>query len=518
MTTTGITLRRRLAASAAAALVAASMALAVPAPLAAGQDAGPFPDTPADAFYTPAVEALDHRGVFAGTLCDEGFCPDEPLDRATMAVWTVRVRDWQEPPAVTSTRFADVDATHPHAAFIERFAELGITQGCGDGTNFCPGDGVSRAHMAVFLSRAFALAPGPDPEFNDVAADAWFGPDVARLVASGITRGCGDGTGFCPNQPTTRAHMATFLARALGILETRVMPSYAVSAADFTAVSAGNGHACAIRLDQTVTCWGDDQYGQSRPFHGEFLAVSAGGFHTCGVRADNSLSCWGENRDRQLTRPREGEFVAVSAGFRHSCAVSVIDDADLNVHCWGSDIHGRATPKAGLYTQVSAGLDHTCGLRTDQRIQCWGDNSHGQGGVVDPTGSVSCSSTGCRHDLAPIAGHFISVSAGSTHSCGVSTDNRIECWGDDKHGQSSPPSGQFQAVSVGFLHSCGLATDGTVHCWGRDIAGETLAPEGEYGEYTAVSAGSSFSCALGADNTITCWGPSEHGQSTPPPE
>ena len=233
--TTGITPRRRLAVSATAALVAASMTLAVPAPMAAAQDAGPFPDTPAGAFYTPAVEALHQNGVFAGTLCDEGFCPDKPLDRATMAVWTVRVLDEQDPPEVTSTRFADVEATHRHAAFIERFAELRVTRGCGDGTNFCPDDGVSRAHMAVFLSRAFELAAGPDPDFNDVADDDWFAADVARLAASGITRGCGDGANFCPGDPTTRAHMATFLARALGLVETPGASTGAAPASGFTA-------------------------------------------------------------------------------------------------------------------------------------------------------------------------------------------------------------------------------------------------------------------------------------------
>ena len=151
MTPTGIALRRKLAVSVTAAAVAASLTLAVSAPGAAAQDAGPYPDTPAGAYYAQPVEALDQNGVFAGTLCDQGFCPNDPLDRATMAVWTVRVLDQQDPEAVTSTRFADVEATHPHAAFIERFAERGITSGCGDGT-FCPEDNVRRAHMAVFLS------------------------------------------------------------------------------------------------------------------------------------------------------------------------------------------------------------------------------------------------------------------------------------------------------------------------------------------------------------------------------
>ena len=513
MTHTGITLRRRLAVSATAVAVAASLTLAVSAPVATAQDAGPYPDTPAGAFYAQPVEALDQNGVFAGTLCDQGFCPDEPLDRATMAVWTVRVLDEQDPPAVTSTRFADVEATHPHAAFIERFAELGVTIGCEDGTNFCLQDNVTRAHMAVFLSRAFDLAEGPDPNFGDVAADAWFAPSVAKLVASGITRGCGDGSNFCPNQNTTRAQMATFLARALGLVETPGASTGTAPASGFTAVSAGDRHACAIRADKSLVCWGEDRQGQSSPPQfGEFIAVSAGGSHSCGVRVDNTLSCWGEDRHDQTRRPR-GEFLTVSAGFDHSCAVSATENDDPNVQCWGSDLHGRAMPVIGTHREVSAGLDHSCGLRTDNTVKCWGDNTYGQGGVENPTGTLTCSITGCRRELAPIAGEFLSVSAGGVHSCGVRTDNTIDCWGDNTAGQSSPPSGQFLSVSAGYQHSCGLATDNTVRCWGRDLAGETRAPAGEF---ISVSAGSSFSCGVRTNNSIRCWGSNEDGRATPP--
>ena len=131
-----------------------------------------------------------------------------------MAVWIVRVLDGQDPPPITQTRFNDVDPDGFYAPFVERMAELGVTSGCGDGSGYCPDATVTRAHMAVFLSRAYDLPEGPDPGFSDVAEDAWFVTAVAKLAASGITSGCGDGTGFCPARDTTRAQMATFLWRA----------------------------------------------------------------------------------------------------------------------------------------------------------------------------------------------------------------------------------------------------------------------------------------------------------------
>ena len=175
------------------------------APIAAAQIGTVFEDVADGAYYVEPVAALAEDGFFAGTLCEEGFCPGEPIDRKTMAVWVVRVLDGADPPAVSQTSFDDVDADGFHAAFIERMHRLEVTRGCGDGSGFCPHDNVTRAQMAAFLSRAFKLPDGPDPGFADVPATAWYAADVAKLAASGMTGGCGDGTGFCPSQETTRA-------------------------------------------------------------------------------------------------------------------------------------------------------------------------------------------------------------------------------------------------------------------------------------------------------------------------
>ena len=198
---------------------AASAVLAAAPGVVALAQPGGFGDVAGDAYYSEPVAALAAMGVFGGTECDAGFCPDEAIDRKTMAVWVVRVLDGSDPELIlgtTTSRFDDVNRILPvwWVPFIERMAELGVTQGCGDGINFCPNDSVTRAQMAVFLSRAYNLAAGPDPGFSDVSSDRWYAPDVARLAASGITEGCGDGTVFCPGRDTTRAQMATFLWRA----------------------------------------------------------------------------------------------------------------------------------------------------------------------------------------------------------------------------------------------------------------------------------------------------------------
>jgi hypothetical protein len=61
------------------------------------------------------------------------------------------------------------------------------------------------------------MSPPPaSPTFGDVQPGDFGYQQIEALVASGITGGCGSGN-YCPNDTVTRAQMAIFLARALGL-------------------------------------------------------------------------------------------------------------------------------------------------------------------------------------------------------------------------------------------------------------------------------------------------------------
>ena len=77
--------------------VVAASASTVAAQQGDGEGSGTYPDTAADSYYAEPVSQLTEQGVFAGTLCEDGFCPDEAIDRKTMAVWVVRVLDGEDP-------------------------------------------------------------------------------------------------------------------------------------------------------------------------------------------------------------------------------------------------------------------------------------------------------------------------------------------------------------------------------------------------------------------------------------
>ena len=503
----GSAARSRRAVAAAVALVASVLGFSSPA----AAQSQPFTDVSQDAYYSEAVGALTVGGVFDGTECAEAMlCPGEPIDRKTMAVWTVRVLDGQDPAQISQTRFSDVAADSFHGPFIDRMAELGVTVGCGDGSAFCPDVTVSRAQMAVFLARAFDLDPGPDPGFSDVAPDAWYYDQVAALAASRITAGCADGTTFCPGRQTTRAQMATFLARATGLvgLPTRSLP--AVRA--YTAVTAGDFHTCALEGDNTIVCWGDNGNGQADAPDGQYTAVTAGYVHTCAVGANNTTVCWGANGNGQADAP-DGQYTAVTAGYVHTCAVGANTDApdgqytavnagsfhtcalraDNTTVCWGANGNGQADAPDGQYTAVNAGGFHTCALGADNTITCWGANQYGQADAPD--------------------GQYTAVNAGGRHTCALGADNTITCWGANQYGQADAPDGQYTAVNAGRNHTCALGADNTIVCWGYNQDGQADAPDGQY---TAVSTGGYHTCALGADNTTVCWGANQDGQADAP--
>ena len=167
--------------------------------------------------HEAALEALAGRGILDGTECAAGICPNEPIKRRTMAVWLVRAV-YGEPPVVAWTRFADVDDRW-WRHYIEQLAALGITQGCDvRPLRFCPDRPVTREEMASFLMRALDLEPAPPAGFGDTGGSV-HREAIDALSAAGITAGCQtDPLLYCPSRPVTRAEMATFLARALGLV------------------------------------------------------------------------------------------------------------------------------------------------------------------------------------------------------------------------------------------------------------------------------------------------------------
>lgn len=181
-------------------------------------------------------------------------------------------------------------------------------------------------------------------------------------------------------------------------------------------LSLGDGHACAIREDQSLWCWGDYEDGQlghaqsDTPLQVDggtsFIQVSAGGQHTCGIRADKTLWCWGANSRGEL-------------GFAQSASAPV------------------QVESASDWISIAAGGQHTCGVRASGKLYCWGANDEGQLGL----GTFDDQSVPTE---VPDPGPWKSVDAGSIHSSGVKDDGTLYSWGSNGQSQLGIPNPTFQ--------------------------------------------------------------------------
>src|SRR5690606_279339 len=76
------------------------------------------------------------------------------------------------------------------------------------------------------------------------------------------------------------------------------------------------------------------------------------------------------------------------------------------------------------YKAVSAGGSHTCGITMDDVLKCWGENNRGQVG----DGTYSDRETPVVIDSGV---SYSSVSAGLEHTCAITTAGVLKCWGSN---------------------------------------------------------------------------------------
>ena len=131
-----------------------------------------------------------------------------------------------------------------------------------------------------------------------------------------------------------------------------------------------------------------------------------------------------------------------------------------------------AATAALTYWQVSAGGTHTCAITTDDRVWCWGANGFGELG--DGT-------TAAHFQPALVAGaqRFRQMSSGDFGTCALATDDRVFCWGAAFLGfQASSPQAvggtlRFRQVSNSGEHACAIGRDdGRAYCWGWNQFGQ----------------------------------------------
>lgn len=220
-----------------------------------------------------------------------------------------------------------------------------------------------------------------------------------------------------------------------------------------------------------------------------------------------------------------------------------------------------------LASEVAAGRAHSCALEAGGDVLCWGANWFGQLGAGSPTSPAASSSRiaealtddalllSDERSNTPVRvdglGRATAMSSGRNHTCALTADRTVSCWGSNASGQLGSidvPIGEADPeawsvapvevagltdvveLSAGFDSTCARRDDGTVWCWGSNIAGQLGDPTVPFGEgridarstapvqvqdlppAVAIDAGGNHVCALHDDATASCWGANYDGQ------
>ncbi len=261
--------------------------------------------------------------------------------------------------------------------------------------------------------------------------------------------------------------------------------------------------------------------------------ISAGSDFACGINKEelpNSarVMCWGSNEAGQLgygglegvLLPKDVMLRKGGADVRFQSLTSgvnlVKDDVDL------------------VFQSVVAGGKHACGSTIDNVLYCWGNNQFGQLG------------NGASSDFIPNPSYavtgklFMNYDLGRNHTCGVSTDKNVWCWGSNEFGQlgngesrlkqSEVPvqvlsSEKFRSVSITRNTSCGISINNEGYCWGDNSRGQL--GNGKLGgvsyipiklsngssDWVYLSSGTGkHICGIDTYDNLYCWGNNDKGQ------
>lgn len=351
------------------------------------------------------------------------------------------------------------------------------------------------------------------------------------------------------------------------------IPAKIGASGPFTRVTAGERHACGLRQDGMLFCWGAATYGQvgiigRRPaglpilVGGPYVDVAAGANHTCALRADRTVACFGRGDLGALgdgtgatnAKPQTvvvqggaalGEVVAIGSGWGGSCALR----SDGRVLCWGSGDYGQlgdgvrgthsalvATPTQLPQASSALGLGSmaldACARSARGDASCFGDDRSGKLGSNGVAGPGPLSYT-----LDPRLGtsNIAELTTGGDQTCALLIDGQLACAGLTSHWNgalvqtvstvgsqvlipSSPTS--IAHVAAGDDHSCGVRTDGSVACWGGNAYGQLgVGTQSSYvplspllSEVRDLAAGRQFTCVARGRSEVACWGRNDFGQ------
>ena len=260
------------------------------------------------------------------------------------------------------------------------------------------------------------------------------------------------------------------------------IPRPVAGLSNVTSIAMGSGFGCAlVGLPGGVMCWGENgttpllgratTSGDDDPvpdfvnqLSSNVQSLAIGNRFGCAVLVDGTAKCWGDNSSSQL-------------GSQDRTILDLSNPGPLSV----LGISGIAA--------MSAGDSHACALLAEGKMKCWGSAWSGELGAdigINDMGTVGNGQIPLDVAAGRSSGTLftgaVAVSAGSSFSCAVRSAGTVACWGltVGSGGMGAyiiaPVSvtgiTQAVAVSAGNNFACALLSDGGVNCWGEGGRGQ----------------------------------------------
>lgn len=215
---------------------------------------------------------------------------------------------------------------------------------------------------------------------------------------------------------------------------------------DLTQIATGDAHGCGRHRDGSVSCWGNNRFGQLgggfQPYMDsihwpvappkkvpELAGVAdivASRQATCVVHDNGEVRCWGRNHDEALIPgpPQPPREPAVTA------AAQIAEES--------KELAPALVAGLPPIRRLALGDFHACAVDRQGGVWCWGQNERGQLG----DGTTDLRRAPVRvAGLPPVA----RIAVGRLwHSCALTTDRRVWCWGSNEHGELGRPPGELR--------------------------------------------------------------------------
>jgi hypothetical protein len=233
-------------------------------------------------------------------------------------------------------------------------------------------------------------------------------------------------------------------------------------------IQCNKGICCwIIQKTLNIECSGPNSNGYNYilPNNYKFKQIALGLEHICGLTYNQTIICNDGGRNLGRINPPNYTYMFIAAYNYFTCGLTIINNMLI---CWGDypysiNVNIIQSMSGYNYKQIATGENFICGIVSninnffeDDTVRCSVDTTHP------------------FNVIPPYREKFESIKCSKNSCCGLFL-YKITCWG--RYIYTSPATIKFIDYDLGIKHACGITTDYKIHCWGDNLFGQSIHDE-----------------------------------------